>query len=82
MVTLLPYIQGPEGADGETWLSALQRAEFNGCGHIRLMINAQTTGFYSVQLAQGTAACGAKLDKTTCVDAGALAQRIIENYFR
>lgn len=36
--------QGPSGSDGEAWLNALKAAEFNGCGHIRLMIAAATTG--------------------------------------
>lgn len=41
------------------------------------------TGFYSAQVAGETiTACGEKLTPDTCIDAGALAQRIIEKFFR
>lgn len=80
--SIFPW-KGPSGSDGEAWLNALKAAEFNGCGHIRLMIAAATTGFYSAQVAGETiTACGEKLTPDTCIDAGALAQRIIEKFFR
>jgi hypothetical protein len=81
-VHTLAACRGPTGADGEQWISALKLAQFNGCGHIRLQIDPTTVGFYSVRLGDGVAGCGEQLDKAACVDAAALAQRIIERFFR
>lgn len=77
------------------WLNNLVKAEFQGCGHIRLMLQDNTTAFYSVQLAgDAVSSCaavaaaanatvvtetGAKPDD--CISAKEIAEEVIRLYF-
>jgi hypothetical protein len=84
--TVFPF-QGPEGkAAQDSWLNALTRPEFNGCGHIRLQLSPAFSKFYSVQRTgadvKDCAAIPEAQQAADCIDSAAIARRIITKFFQ
>lgn len=75
--------QGPDSpTDRATWLDYLSRAKFNGCGHVREMLQDDTKIYYSVDLdAKAGTACTASTDPDRCIDAKAVAVSMIKQFF-
>lgn len=85
-------LQGPEPSTGtlaNAWIAGLKKTQFNGCGHVRLQLDVLTSKDYSI--ATTNAADGkirtcatASIDITNagCISAKAIAEQIIEKYFR
>ncbi len=65
------------------WLEALSMAEFQGCGHIRLMIASPSSALYSVAL-RGTnvTVCPANSNPANCISSSAVATEVIRQWYR
>ena len=75
-------LQAPDSDSQRTkWLNALSTSEFNGCGHVRLQLDATRERFYSVDnsIKSTVEPCNAEL--TTCIRSSFVASRMIKNFF-
>lgn len=79
---LMPLRLRRAPANADVWLRNLVKPEVQGCGHIRLMLSADTAPFYSVQLnSTGVADCQG-VDPSSCIDSAAVAAEVINQFFR
>jgi hypothetical protein len=80
-------VQGPtSNSDRKKWLNALVLPQFNGCGHVRLQLNATFEPFYSVdKQATPVRSCSpgnnVVVPAENCISSAFLARRIIRNFF-
>jgi len=74
--------QGPAGAEGQAWVEALSLSEYQGCGHIRLMLSVEFKEQYSVALNSNDIKSCVGVPPESCIDSALVAKQMLKDYFK
>lgn len=64
------------------WLEHLIKPEFQGCGHIRLMLGAATAPFYSVKLNSTEVANCVDVPAADCISSAEVASEVMTLFYK
>lgn len=77
------WLQAPKDKTQlDAWLDHLAKPEFNGCGHIRLMITPSDVPQYSVAAGDGAVANCVGVADANCIKSDWVASQMIKNFFK